>query len=164
MGLCNLIKLLLRTTVYSMNGDTNNVPFLLPMFLYLNKNRLITSYVNIMSLLCCREKSWATFVSILGMKNWDIKVHLITLLAPPYLCLGLPVIPPYTSQSSFPISLWFTLIDRSSPPRAIMTLMGGSVLLDSWVSMVALMAFYREKTGLLWGHTKFCGLFNMFGR
>lgn len=43
MGLYNLIKLLLRTTVYSMNGDTNNVPFLLPMFLYLNKNRLITS-------------------------------------------------------------------------------------------------------------------------
>lgn len=61
------------------------------------------------------------------------------------------------SLSSFPTSLWFTLIDRSSPPRAIMTLMGGSVLLDSWVSMVALMAFYREKTGLLWGNTRICG-------
>lgn len=30
-----------------------------------------------------------------------------------------------------------------------MTLMGGSVLLDSWLSIVALMAFYREGKGAL---------------
>ncbi len=40
-----------------------------------------------------------------------------------------------------------TLIDRSSPPRATMTLMGGRVLLASWVSMVALIAFYKKEKG-----------------
>lgn len=37
------------------------------------------------------------------------------------------------------------MIDKSSPPRATMTLMGGRDLLDSWVSTVALMAFYGKE-------------------
>lgn len=38
-------------------------------------------------------------------------------------------------------ALSLTLIDKSSPPRASMTLMGGRLLLNSLVSIVALMAF-----------------------
>lgn len=34
-----------------------------------------------------------------------------------------------------------TLMDRSSSPKATMTLMGGSTRLDSWLSTVARMAF-----------------------
>lgn len=41
-------------------------------------------------------------------------------------------------------NLQLTLIDMSSPPRDTKTLIGGRLLLLSWVSMVALIAFYNR--------------------
>lgn len=59
-----------------------------------------------------------------------------------------PVLPHQSPSASLSLTEEsLTLIDRSSPPRATMTLMGGRVLLASWFSMVALMAFCREDTG-----------------
>lgn len=46
---------------------------------------------------------------------------------------------------SWSCNLQPTLIDMSSPPRETMTWMGGRLLLFSWVSIVALIAFYKKR-------------------
>lgn len=55
--------------------------------------------------------------------------------------------------SPHPTALWppnqgsHTLMDRSSSPKATMTLIGGRTRLDSWLSTVARMAFCGVKGG-----------------
>lgn len=45
-----------------------------------------------------------------------------------------------------------------------MTLMGGSVLLDSWLSIVALIAFYGEGKGTLKENSRVSGPVDRYGR
>lgn len=122
-------------------------------------------------MLCCTKRSKVAFVSNLGVKNGD-KVYQMTPFGAPLFETCTCYHSPASSQSSFTdlrcvLALserWLTLMDRSSPPRAIMTLMGGSVLLDSCVSIVALMEFCREgkKHQIFWSPGLF--FFSSFGR
>lgn len=54
----------------------------------------------------------------------------------------------YLNADDLFMLLRLTLIVRSSPPRATVTLIAGRFLLASWVSTVALMAFCKRETNI----------------